>query len=79
MIKVEAIKEFTLNRYNELKNIKRALKDEPGKLYVGDTFECEKELCDYLLGNNPVNEVVVKVVEYIPEEVEQPKKKTRKK
>lgn len=69
MIKCEVIKEFTLERFDELKNIKRINVDTYGKLYVGDKFECEKEIADYLLGGNDKNEVVIKVIEFIPEEV----------
>lgn len=69
MIKCEVIERFTLGRYDELKNIKRKGVDTKGMLYVGDTFECEKELADYLMGNNDKNKVVVKVIEVIPEAV----------
>lgn len=75
MIKCEVIERFTLGRFNELKNIKRKSVDTNGELYVGDVFECEKELADYLMGNNSKKKVVVKVIEVIPEAVfEQPKK-----
>lgn len=67
MIKCEAIKEFTLSRFDELKNIKRNNYDEKGRLYVKDTFECSKELAEYLLGNNQNNDIVVKIIEIIPE------------
>ena len=77
MIKCEVIKVFNLARYDELKNIERKSIDIKGKLYVGDTFECSKELADYLLGNNPLNDAVVKVVEVKPEkEVEPIKEET---
>ena len=66
MIKVEVIKNFTLERFNELKNIERAKADTYGKLYVGDKFECEKDLADYLLGDNRLKEAVVKLIEIIP-------------
>lgn len=69
MIKVEAIKDFKLARYDELKNIVRKSGiEEKGLLKAGDTFECTKELCDYLMGDNAKKEVVVKVIEIIPEE-----------
>lgn len=88
MVKCETIKEFTLQRYDELKNIvRRNGIEEKGKLRVGDTFECSKELCDYLMGNNLKGEKVVRVIEIIPdnqtkEEItqvieEKPKKKKR--
>lgn len=70
MIKVEAIQDFTLGRFNEIKNVERVRKDEPGKLFTGDKFVCQKELCDYLMGQNPLGRVVVKIIEIIPEVVE---------
>lgn len=85
MIRVEAIKEFTLEKFDELNNIVRKDKDETGKIFVGDTFECTQEMCDYLTGNNIKNAVVVNVIEVIPpvievvehlEEVDLPETKT---
>ena len=67
MIRVEVIEEFTLSRYDELKNIKRKAIETEGRLYVGDTFDCTKEMFDYLTGNNLKKKIVVKVVEIIPE------------
>ena len=69
MIKVEVVKEFTLGKFDELKNIKRAdvNKDEKGWLYVNDTFECSEEMVKYLTGDNKNNVVVVRVLEVIPE------------
>ena len=67
MIKVEVINDdFTLERFNELKNIVRKSKEEKGKLFKGDTFECSEELWDYLSGNNPLNKKVVKIIEVEP-------------
>lgn len=70
MVKLETTYEFTLKRFNELKNIVRkdANKHEEGCLYLGDTFECEQELADYLMGNNKDHKVVAKVIEIIPNE-----------
>lgn len=87
MIKCEVIKGFTLSRFDELKNIQRKGVDKKGELFVGDTFECESELADYLLGNNKLNEPFVKVIEVIPafeepkeiKEPVKPKKTTKKK
>lgn len=77
MIKCKTIKEFTLKKFNELKNIERANDVYvEGKLYVGDTFECNKDMVDYLLGDNPKKEVVIEVIEVIPEE--EPKKEVKK-
>lgn len=68
MIKCEVIKEFTLGKFDELKNIERRGLDQKGRLFVGDIFECEKAMANYLMGENASNEVVVKVVEVVPEE-----------
>ncbi len=70
MIKCEVIKDFTLKRFNELKNIKRKSFDTKGKLYIGDTFECDEDMVKYLTGNNDEGEVVVKVIEVEPEKTE---------
>lgn len=67
MIKVEVIEDFTLQRFNELKNITRKSIAKKGKLFKGDTFECDEKMVDYLTGNNPLNKVVVKVIEVEPE------------
>ena len=69
MIKVEALENFTLAKFDELKNIirKNPNKNEKGKLYEGDVFECNKELADYLLGANALGRAVVKVIEIEPE------------
>lgn len=70
MIKCEAKEDFNLEKFNELENIKRknSQKNTVGKLYIGDTFECTKEMADYLLGNNPLERQVVNLVEIKPEE-----------
>lgn len=67
MIKCEVIKEFTLERFDELKNIERKTFDTKGKLYVGDIFECTEEMAKYLMGDNKDKQVVVKVIEVKPE------------
>lgn len=80
MIKCEVIKEFTLERFDELKNIERKLSNQVGKLFVGDTFECSKEMADYLTGNNKNSDVVVRIIEVKPEiKEEKPKKRKVKK
>jgi len=85
MIKCKVIKEFTLSKFSELKNIKRANLDTDGRLYVNDEFECDNEMAEYLTGKNDKGNVVVKVIEIIPEkviekeEVEQEAKKPTKK
>lgn len=68
MIKCEVINRFDLKDFGKLKNIQRKSVGIKGSLFVGDTFECDKEMVDYLLGNNALNKTVVKVVEVeIPE------------
>lgn len=76
MIKLQAEKEFNLGKFNELKNLVRADidKNEEGKLYKDDTFECTEEMARYLTGENDLKIAVVKVIEIIPEE--KPVKKT---
>lgn len=76
MIKVEVIEEFTLGKFDELKNIQRKNKNTEGRLYVGDIFECNQDMADYLTGENKLNRAFVKVIEVIPEEK---LKKTEKK
>lgn len=83
MVRLETIEEFTLQDFNKLKDIKRKGKDTAGRLFVGDTFVCDENMRDYLLGDNALNKAVAKVVEVIPEkepEIEKPKvsKKTKK-
>lgn len=87
MVRVEATEPFTLGKFNELKNIRRASIDTPGQLNTGDIFECTNEMYEYLNGKNGKGKVVVKLIEVIPDEVkEEPKvevkptiKKTTKK
>ena len=70
MVKVEAISQFTLGRFDEVKNIIRYEEGNKliGTIYKGDIFECDKDLADYLLGNNGYNRAFVKIIEYIPDE-----------
>lgn len=88
MIKLKATKDFSLERFDELKNIVRADKDEKGRLYIGDIFECSKEIAEYLLGGNDKNIIVAEIIEVEPipetktikiEAVKQSKKKKAKK
>lgn len=80
MIKVEVINEdFTLKKFDELKNIIRKSEEEKGKLFKGDIFECDEEMVDYLTGNNPLNKVVVKVIEIMPKEKSSETKKVETK
>lgn len=73
MIKLRTIKVFTLEKFNELKNLKRATgSDNYGVLYVGDTFECNEEMAKYLTGDNKLKLKVAEVIEIIPEAVIEP-------
>lgn len=77
MVKVEVIENFTLEQFDKLEDIERIAVEEKGKLFKGDKFKCEKEMAEYLLGNNPKNKTVVKVVEVEPEEpADQPEEET---
>ena len=80
MVKVKVTEEFTLGKFNEIKNIERANynKKEIGRLYVNDTFECNEEMAEYLMEKNPLNRAFVKIIEVIPEKKEK-KENTEKK
>lgn len=69
MMKLEAIINFTLERYDELKNIERVSIDTKGRLYPGDRFECNEDLGEYLLGENDRKLAVAKLIEIIPEKI----------
>lgn len=74
MVKVKALREFTYGNFNKITNLERhdINKKEDGRLFEGDTFECTKEMAEYLTGK--CGYVLVKVIEVIPEEVkEEPK------
>lgn len=75
MIRVEVIEDFTLERFAEVKNLERKGRSAEKRLYIGDKFECEKDLADYLLGENPLGRAVVQIVEIIPEVKEEKPKK----
>lgn len=70
MIKCQAIRDFTLERFNDLEDINRKRIDVKGKIFEGDTFKCEKDLADYLMGKNDKGVVVAKVLEIEPEKEE---------
>lgn len=91
MIKCVVTEDFSLREFAKLTNIVRKARNVEGKLFVGDTFECDEKMAEYLTGKNPLNKVVVNVIEVkeakVVEEVEQeetteaeePKKTTKKK
>jgi hypothetical protein len=72
MVKCEVIKGFTLEKFKELKNLKRKKIERDGKLNPDDIFECTEEMAEYLTGNNPKNEQVVRIIEIIPEDNTKP-------
>lgn len=76
MIKVEVTEGFSLEKFDELKNIvrKSSKQNEYGKLYRGDVFECSSEMATYLTGQNKLRKSVVQILEVIPEE--EPKTET---
>ena len=72
MIRVQVIEEFWFKDYDKIENtLERASIELKGRLYIGDKFKCDKEMCDYLTDNNPFGRKFVKVIEWKPE----PKKK----
>lgn len=73
MIKCEVIEKFTLKDFDLLKNIQRKNGGATGKLYVGDTFECDEKMAKYLTGDNAKGNVVVKIIEVEPEKKEEKK------
>ena len=89
MIKCEVIKGFTLKDFDKLRNIVRYNKDEKGKLFLRDIFECDENMAEYLTGKNFNKDIVVKIIEVMPEETslkddpykdyEIPRKVTKKK
>ena len=75
MIKCEVIENFTLEKFNQLKNVKKVVNRKDNEFGVKDVFECDKEMAEYLTGNNPLKKVVVKVVEVKPDKTEEVTKK----
>jgi len=72
MIKLQALENFTLERFNEVQDIERAGKDQKNWINKNDVFKCGKGLADYLLGDNPLKRPVVKVIEVEPEFTKDP-------
>ena len=73
MIKVKVIENFSLGKFNELKNIARnnPNQDLDGRLFKGDTFECDEEMAEYLTKTNAQGKPFVEVMEVIPEKKEE--------
>lgn len=63
MIKCEVVEDFRLHDFKKLKNLVRKNIDVEGKLYIGDTFECDKKMAEYLTGKNILNKTVVRIIE----------------
>lgn len=76
MIKVEVVERFTLADYKKLKNVEKVMARKENEFSVGDTFECDKEMADYLTGNNAFKKEVVKVIEVKPEIIPIPNAKS---
>lgn len=68
MIKCEVIENFTLENYSKLKNVKKIANRKDNEFAVGDCFECDEKMANYLLGNNILKKVVVRVIEVDPKE-----------
>ena len=66
MMKLEAIINFTLERFDEIKIISRKAIDTKGRLYPGDVFECNEEIANYVLGDNDKKVVAAKLIEITP-------------
>lgn len=83
MVKVIALREFTYGNFDKITNLVRndKEKNEKGRLYEKDTFECTEDMAKYLTGG--CGYTLVKVIEVIPEEIkeevkEEKTKKTKK-
>lgn len=59
---LEAIKKFSLKDFDKINIIKRASDDIYGKVRVGDIFECDFDMCNYLTGDNKKNNIVAKIL-----------------
>ena len=77
---VEAIENFTFTKFNELKNYVRKdmSKDIEGSVCKGDTFECSEEIKDYLMGENQLRKVVIKILKEKTKKKKSSKKKEEK-
>lgn len=73
MIKCKVIENFTLEKFDQLENVKKVEIRKDNEFGVRDTFECDEKMVDYLTGNNALNKTVVKVIEVEPEQIEEVK------
>ena len=82
MVKLRAIEQFTVEKFDELKIVERNQNNIHHKektIYYHDIFECTKEMAEYLSGKNKYIRAFVEVIEIMPEEVKEEKKETIKK
>lgn len=80
MIKVEVInRNFRIKDYDKIYNITRVDNTQPyNRMLIGDTFECDEEMCKYLQGKTEGQPLeLVKILEVIPDK--KVKKTTKKK
>lgn len=66
MIKCEVIEQFTLNDYQKLSNVNKKVDTDNNFFTIGDTFECDKQMADYLTGKNAKGKTVVKILQVEP-------------
>lgn len=77
MVKVKALQEFTYGKFDKITNLVRndVNKNQHGKLYEKDIFECTEDMAKYLTGG--CGYTLVKIIEVIPDKiVEEPKVET---
>ncbi len=68
MIKVKVIENFYFGKYNEVENIVKANnKAISNHFEKGDTFECQKDIADYLIKDNKLHKPFVEIIEIIPD------------
>ena len=68
LITVECLDSFSLSAFNDIYNLKRKniYNNQSGELYLGDVFDCDQQLADYLMGNNANGTIVVKEIKKTP-------------
>ena len=64
---VESIKNFSFGDFNKIRNLKRknGYDNKDGFIYLGDTFECDTLMMEYLTGDNDTNTMAVKVIKKV--------------
>jgi hypothetical protein len=77
MYRLIAIEDFNIKDFDKLKNIARVEKEEKGKIFKGDTFECDEKMAKYLTNEveNPVKRSLAKVIEKLEKNTTKRKKK----